>query len=43
MEKITNLTSQEHPRAPAVIKLGDEFVSASDYGYKETRKLLEMR
>ncbi|PIZ01408.1 hypothetical protein COY60_03830 [Candidatus Gracilibacteria bacterium CG_4_10_14_0_8_um_filter_38_28] len=42
MEK-TNLTSQEHPRAPAVIQFGSEFISASDYGFRETRKLLEMR
>lgn len=38
-----NLTSQTHPQAPAVIYFEDEFVSASNYGHEETRKLLSIR
>lgn len=38
-----NLTSQVHPKAPAVIRFEDELVSASDYGHEETRKLLSIR
>lgn len=42
MEK-RNLTSQTHPRAPEVIRFWDKLVSASDYGNKETRKLLKIK
>lgn len=42
MEK-PNLTSKTHPRAPEVIHFWNKLVSASDYGNKETRKLLKIK
>lgn len=42
MENI-NLTSSTHPKAPAIIKLWDKLVSASDYWSEATRKLLWMK
>lgn len=38
-----NLTSETHPRAPEIIRFEDKFVSASDYGTEETRKLLQIK